>query len=420
MARALGLGLGLPFQAGRGGGGPAVDPTLALDLNFLVGTLDPRVTFTRAGTATYYNSAGVLSTAATNTPRFDHAPVTLAPRGLLIEEQRTNVMLRSGDMAHVAWTKAGAAATSGSLAPDGSTTAISLVEAATTAEHRIYQAAAIAVSVSAAWSIYAKAGTRSWIGLRSNTAGCVANFNLSTGTLGTVKGGTTATIAAVGNGWYRCTMTGTTHASGTDYLLINMGDADTGIGAAYSYTGNGTGNVYLWGTQLEVGGFPTSYIPTTTAAVTRAADSAQMTGTNFSSWHNATEGTFVLDFELAALSVNHLLNINLNTDSERAILTGDGSAYIIDNSVVQMNVSAGTPVLVATNKMALAYKVNDAAASLNGSAPTTDSSCSINSMFQLAIGNGVVGGEIIPRMHARRLRFYNVRKSNAELQALTS
>jgi hypothetical protein len=59
-----------------------------------------------------------------------------------------------------------------------------------------------------------------------------------------------------------------------------------------SYSGDGTSGIYVWGAQLEAGAFPTSYIPTTASTVTRSADTATMTGTNFSSWYNQSEGTF--------------------------------------------------------------------------------------------------------------------------------
>lgn len=71
-------------------------PGATLDLSFLTsGALDPRITFTRASTATYFNSAGVMQTAAANAPRWDYNPGTLALQGLLIEEARTNVLLNS-------------------------------------------------------------------------------------------------------------------------------------------------------------------------------------------------------------------------------------------------------------------------------------------------------------------------------------
>ena len=74
--------------------GPSLPPGVTLDLNFMnPGTLDPRITFTRASTAAYIDASGFIQMAAVNAPRWDYDPVTHGLRGVLIEEQRTNVLL---------------------------------------------------------------------------------------------------------------------------------------------------------------------------------------------------------------------------------------------------------------------------------------------------------------------------------------
>ena len=78
-----------------------LDPTQTLNLS-LTSALDSRVTFARAGSGTYTDSTGVLQTAAANVPRFDHDPITLAPRGLVVEEQRTNLVRFSGEISNAA------------------------------------------------------------------------------------------------------------------------------------------------------------------------------------------------------------------------------------------------------------------------------------------------------------------------------
>ena len=82
-----------PGYAGSGGGLP---PGVSVNLNFMApGTLPPNVTYTRAGTATYFDNTGTMQTAAANAPRWDYDPLTLQSRGLLIEEARTNLLLNS-------------------------------------------------------------------------------------------------------------------------------------------------------------------------------------------------------------------------------------------------------------------------------------------------------------------------------------
>jgi hypothetical protein len=72
---------------------PSSDPTL--DLNFAgARALDPRVTFTRSSVATRVGPDGLLQTVAPNVARFDHSPTTRESLGLLVEEQRTNLLLQ--------------------------------------------------------------------------------------------------------------------------------------------------------------------------------------------------------------------------------------------------------------------------------------------------------------------------------------
>lgn len=116
-------------------------PASSLDLKFLTGALDSRITFTRSGAGgTYFNSAGTLTAAGADVPRFDYDPITLLPRGLLIEEARTNSLLNSATLSTqsvtvtaVPWTlsfygtgtvtKSGAA--TGALVGTGATTRVS-------------------------------------------------------------------------------------------------------------------------------------------------------------------------------------------------------------------------------------------------------------------------------------------------------
>ncbi len=104
---------------------PTMRPTLLLDFaNSL--TVDPRITFTRASTATYFDAAGVLSSAANNVPRIDYDPETLICKGLLIEEARTNLLTYSEQFDNAAWIKSNAnisVTSTNSTSPDGTASA---------------------------------------------------------------------------------------------------------------------------------------------------------------------------------------------------------------------------------------------------------------------------------------------------------
>jgi hypothetical protein len=135
----------------------------------------------RASSATNFNSSGILSTVASNTPRYDYNPTTLAFRGLLVEDTATNLALGSNDFSDASQTFDGTSRTaSATTSPDGTTNAIKLVESATTAEHRTYQHISGTVTGTSFMGVFAKAAERSWVRL-VNTNSPVCNFNLAQG-----------------------------------------------------------------------------------------------------------------------------------------------------------------------------------------------------------------------------------------------
>ena len=107
---------------------PNVRPTL--DLAFAATkALDPRITFTRASTGTYVGSNGTLRTAGINEARFDHSPLTLESLGLLVEEARTNLLLRSEEFDNASWTKTRSSVTANAItAPDRTLTGDKLID----------------------------------------------------------------------------------------------------------------------------------------------------------------------------------------------------------------------------------------------------------------------------------------------------
>lgn len=241
---------------------PSVRPTLNLDF-VNSKAIDPRITFSRASTATYFDEFGVMQTAPAGVPRIDYDPVTGECRGLLVEEQRTNLLSYSEEFANVNWVKTELSVSpNSSFAPDGTLTADKLVETAVAnGTHLVYVYTGSAATHAA--SFYMKAGERSWVNLRiDNTSNY---FNLSSGEKGTTAAGNIANIEHVGNGWYCCSVVKT--MSGTSPVGLRLAIAD-GVDV---YTGDGTSGIYIWGAQLEQGSFPTSYIPSSVTFTGRAS-----------------------------------------------------------------------------------------------------------------------------------------------------
>jgi hypothetical protein len=223
-------------------------------------------------------------------PRFDHNPTTGESLGLLVEEARTNTLLQSNQF-DTSWTLDTGNPTISLVsqtAPDGGAQSWKLTEGTSTGFQDIFQTGVSNSSGSSVYSVYAKAAERFKLSLRESTStGATALFDLSAGSVVVVAGGgtpsPTATITPVKNGWYRCSVLfNQSTTSNRTFRIFVVEDAETTAnGSIASRTGDGTSGFYIWGAQLEAGSFPTSYIPTTTATVTRAADVASITGSNF-------------------------------------------------------------------------------------------------------------------------------------------
>jgi hypothetical protein len=376
--------------------------------------------YTPTTTQPITNYIPVLQTAAAGVPRFDHNPTTFESLGLLIEGQRTNLLTYSEQFDNAAWTKTRSSITSNTIvAPDGTLTGDKLVEdTAASDSHFVSQTAAIPISTVHTISVYAKAAERSIFWLKFANSGAYTQFNLIAGTA-TSFNGATGSITPAGNGWYRCVVTSTS-AAANDPVRLFLNDGSGNV----SYTGDGYSGIFIWGAQLEAGAFPTSYIPTTTAQVTRSADAASMTGANFSSWYRADEGT--LYAEATALQNNNglIAEINSGSPTDRIFLacrfnTVSGTAGgVAVNSVTQTN-SFGNFTFSSANKSALAYKADDFAGTINGQAVTTDSSGTTPAVNRLDIGVNTSDTSLKGHL-IKKLAYYPKRLANAEIVALTA
>jgi hypothetical protein len=367
-----------------------------------------------------YNPGAAPTSAAYYGPRFDYDPVSRAPKGLLIEEQRTNLLTYSAAFSDASWSKLNSSITADAIvAPDGTLTGDKLVENTSTASHGV-QSSIISYTSgqTLTLSVYAKAAERSVVTLRidGNTGnfGNGVYFDLSTGTVSQSATGVTTSIAPVGNGWYRLTATATASgtSSGSSSSIIYLSDTTTGTSGQKSYTGDGTSGIFIWGAQLEAGSFATSYIPTVASQVTRSADNASMIGDNFANWYNATEGTFFTEYGIFSIAAGILgdgsVPSALMYSSNRDVKTFNGTSDATTSNQTPLNTPA---------KGALSYATNTRNVVLNaGTLASTTGNLQVVSSLQigLAFGSTRLNG------HMRRVMYYNTRLTNAQLQTLTS
>jgi hypothetical protein len=388
------------------------------------------VTFTRASTATFTGSDGLIQTAAANAPRFDHNPTTGESLGLLVEEARTNLCLQSENFSTTWTTFRASVSANATAAPDGNTTADKIVEDTTaTNSHGLQQASISFTSgTSYTFSVYVKAAERANIRLTlpaaAFTSALASQFNLALGTTTTISAGATATIAALQSDWYRCTMTATATATVSSTISLQIGENSTST--TVNYTGDGTSGIYAWGAQLEAGAFPTSYIPTTTATVTRAADVASITGSNFSSWYNQTASTI---YSEAASSSGAAYTGNIygfgtsfnDSISHYRQVDFQPVARVRTASVDEYGAIGNGPIWTGTslNKFAIALATTSGRQASNGAltSGSDDSSIVFPTVSSVSIGSAFTSGYLNGTI--KRLTFWPTRLSNTVLQQIT-
>ena len=223
------------------------------------------------------------------------------------------------------------------------------------------------------------------------------------------------------------------------HVPIIRGAMGTSVTAATGETGVYATYVYTWGIQIEAGSAATSYIPTygatatraadvsTSAATTRASETAVITGTNFSNWYNSTQGSIYVEA----------------TPAPNVASTGDPVVYLSDNITSSLNafyldfdgglarnycfsrgslvaglnlgaVTAGTPY-----KLAGGYQLDNFAASKNGNTVVTDAGGNVpTGSTHMIIGRDIYNNLWL-NSTIKKIVYYPVRLSNTQLQALT-
>jgi hypothetical protein len=377
-------------------------------------------------TAPITNYIPALQTAASGVARFEHNPVTGESLGLEIEEQRTNLLTYSEDYSNAVWTKSNATIlVNTSVAPDGTISADTLV--ATTTGPQLYQIFTAADNTTYTATAYLKKYSGSdWAYIRMrNKAGANYYFwaNLATGASGSTSGSPSATsLTAVGNGWYRISVSGTSGTGATTpYVYISSATGDT-VGAAAV-----NDSTLVWGAQLEAGAFATSFIKTEGSTVTRAVDAASMTGTNFSSWYNTSEGTIYGEGFSSSNAPNiQIASIDDATSNNRIDIRYNGSTLnssrivMLVNGTTTVNLTPVGTSLSLNRKISFAMKVNDVAASANASSVFTGTTTAMPIVSRLLIGFATYGTDSNLNGTIKKLAYYPRRLTNAELQGLTT
>jgi len=379
---------------------------LSLDLQFaadktLTARKGPTPVFTRASTATFVGSDGLIQSAAINAARFDHDPVSpFACKGLLIEESRTNLILRSQSIV-APWTLLGATITQDSeVAPDGTTTA-DTSNVTTSGANFVTQTVTVTPSTSYVFSFYVKRGTA--------TEAAYSIVNSTAG--GNIVAPTSYFSQTSSTSWNRISVSFTTPVGCVAvivYLTRNIASL---------------GTTHFWGAQLEAGSFATSYIPTVASTVVRSADTCSITGSDFTTVYNESEHTLFAEASgMSHAGFPSYLSFDNSTSAEQSTLAG----YPSSNRAVCAEVDGGTTfasvqiaiTLNQNNKMAAAMKLNSFQLAVNNVLGTEDTSGTMATANSLKIGrnwsSAVLSGTF------KQVKVFRKRLPDAKLQSLTT
>lgn len=406
--------------------------------SFLSGSLPSGLTFSRPSSATYYDSSGVLQTAASGTARFDHNPSgcvgSCVIRGLLIEESRTNLLLQSGALG-TTWISTNVSITNNSLiSPNAGTNAETLTSDTNSSANtdHIAQNVTLSASTSYVLSFFVKNGTASQSrfeisAFNSGTTGKTSTITWA----GSVPGLSDGNVVALPDDWYRVDLPFSTNASDAGAATVSFYPADSAA--------DNMGEVYVWGAQLEAGSQVSSYIATMASAVTRSGDSVSVN--NFATWFNATAWTAILDFqrpvyETTSSTATPVIFSSCDDTSggtctaerfEAIHLPSDntfrGRSYVGSANVASSDYTNAANLAGVSSQMGVSQtSAGELQTAFNGSAATASSTASKPTLKNLVLGAGGRSGAYSHQLqgHLRKFTYRARALSAAQLQAMTS
>ncbi len=375
------------------------------------------INFTRNSAATRFNHLGRLETVAANQPRIDYNPVTRISRGVLIEGQRTNFVIKSGPIAGNGYIAQGGITTNANTSPDETLTASKLYCSAGEGSMGRYAFVFSPLGPGGyVFSVYAKAAEWRRLACRVYNGDVYlwhATIDITNGNV--ITGGGNASAEYIGNDWWRCSFRGVT-AHNINTLDLECHDKAT---AQATELGDGYSGIYVWGAQLEAEANSTSYIPTSGSQATRAADAPIVP---LGPWVRAQEGSFYARF-FAPPNTGERVVFDLSNGSaaERLKLTViDGTLRLLVTAggIEQANISLGAVTPGANVRCALRYAANDIAAVVNNGTVQTDTSAVLPVATTLRLGHDPFGNHLNSVL--ADFDFFPRAMTNAQLQALTA
>jgi len=379
------------------------------------------LTVVRNSTANRINKDGLIESMAVNVPLLDHSN-GLCP-SLLLQPQSTNLITYPLSFDNAYWTKSGATVVSGQSAPsvDNPTSAFKLVAGVVDEQHKIYYTANATAPFSV--SVYAKAdGYDRLVISASNLSYSV--FNLTSGTVSSYSsiGVSERIIESIGNGWYRCTVVGSSNSGSS--VSFNVYNADL-LSGNPTFIGDGTSGIYIFGAQLEQQSYATSLMLPNAEGSTTTRLKDEVSKSGLSGDINSVEG--VLFVEMATLAndgVEKRFGIQktgtFNTARLTYTPTSNQITAVLYNGSSQASLSYVVTDTTDFHKIAFKYQVNNFALWVDGIERATDLSGTTfepNYLDELAFD---LNGAAITYGKVKSLQVFKTALTDAELAALTT
>ena len=371
----------------------------------------------------------ITTSAAYYGPRIDYDPNTLAVKGLLIEEVRTNLALQSANMAS-SWSVSGVVrSTDATLASDGVTAAAKYTPNAGAGPVQIYPTVGRAGTSSVAYTVSVEvdgsSGAYPVLLLQFNANNwAAAIFNTTTNADGTATqtagGSGSGTVNGtsqkyLGNGRYRLSMSATLLNSGTYYAMYTMAKATTGVtfnaGGMPTATFAGTEYIYMAFSQDEAGSFATSYIPTAASSITRAVDVVQFTGAALTALQGSAGSAITETISLSDTSPASITNLIRGTNS---ILYRDTTGKTGTTNGTTALLTAAAPTWNVSLRNGLAWSAAGRSLVYTSGAVATDANA-VSNGGTLYLGSN--NGSAVENGWYKSFAIYNQRLSDATLQA---
>ena len=402
----------------------------------------------RSTTATYHDETGILRTAPSNGARYGYKydGRKWTETGLILEQGATNrtqnfLNLATGTLYWSTGQNSEPVHNTSITSPDGSYNVIKQeINSTANAIHSIYKNSAVSAGTQLCCSVYAKAAEYDRIYLYTDgvapTIGGVyydlANGTISGGPLQNYQG---YGIEDVGNGWYRCWFSGTPTSNTQAYFHIDICQSDN----SRTFVGALGEGVYLWGPQMEYSASPSSYIYTVDQTVTRNADVATSTAYTREQdktyldnidkyeWFNQDQGTIYTDITPIdhdpASGTYFVFNLtDKTTENTITLRYGDiisgTDLFMKSFDTVEVDLTSFASAADSQMKAAVAYEQDNAGFSVNGETAKVDTTYRTTNLTYLAL-SGTETGYLAASHHIKKLSYYPVRLTNAEIQALT-